>query len=123
MEVRHSLLYYELLLSVIHVTIVTQSTSGISFAEHQYYCAKLHSYNVKQVLFTVINLILIKYKSSTYTTLHIFQYSAPARSISMQNHISWKAVQISAAVASQLCLSLSNVLKLQGLTKHECSVE
>ena len=28
--------------------------------------------------------------------------------------------QISAAVASQLHINLSNVLKLQGLTKHKC---
>ena len=74
-----------------------------------YYCKKPHTHTIQL------------YKSSTYTILHMFQYSVPVRSLSLQNHISWKPIQISAAIASQLHLNLSNVLKLQGLTKYKCS--
>ena len=73
--------------------------------------------------FTVINLIHIQYD---YTSQVHIQHCASFHIMHQPEACHSKitsagsSFQISAAVASQLRLNLSSVLKLQGSTKHKC---
>ena len=73
--------------------------------------------------FTVINLItIIQYECQLHTKhCTSFNIVHQPKVFSCKITLAGSPFQISAAVASQVCLNLLNILKLQGLTKHEHS--